>query len=71
MQNGFNQGNASSLSLLNFGLGLEYAIRKDRTDGTRQLLAYADDFNTVDEDINTVKKTQELCCRLVARLIWM
>jgi hypothetical protein len=35
-----------------------------------QRLAYADDVNIVEENIDTVKKTQKLNEMLVRRLVW-
>jgi hypothetical protein len=61
IQNGLRLGDALSPLLLNFAL--EYAIRKVqenqvglKLNGTRQLLAYADDVNLLGGDRGTMKK---------------
>jgi hypothetical protein len=61
IQNGLKQGDALASLLLNFAI--EYAIRKVQENqvglkfnGTRHLLAYADDVNLLDNNIDTIKK---------------
>ena len=64
IRNGLKQGDALSPMLSNFAL--EYAIRKIQVNqdglklnGTHQLLAYADDVNTVGGSIHTLKENAE------------
>jgi hypothetical protein len=64
-QNGVKQGDALSPVFFNFAL--EYVIRKFqenhvglKLNGTRQLLAYADDVNLLGDKIDTIKKTKKL-----------
>jgi hypothetical protein len=64
IQNGLKQGDALSPLLFNFAL--EYAIRKVqenqvelKLNGTRQLLAYADDVNLLEDNTDTIKKSME------------
>jgi hypothetical protein len=59
------QGDALSPLLFNFAL--EYVIRRVLVNqdglglnGTRQLLAYADDVNMLEGSVHTVKKTQKV-----------
>jgi len=64
IRNGLKQGDALSPFLFNFAL--EYAIRRVQVNqdglklsGTRQLLAYADDVNTLGRSIHTLKVNAE------------
>jgi predicted GTPase len=63
-QNGPKQGDAFSPLLLSFAL--EYVIRKVqenqvglKLNGTHQLLAYADDVNLLEDNIDTIEKKTE------------
>jgi hypothetical protein len=65
IQNGLKQGDV--LSPLLFYFALEYTSRKVqkkqlglKLNGTHQLLVFADDVSLLRNDINTIKKTQEL-----------
>ena len=64
IRNGLKQGDA--LSPLFFNFALEYAIRRVQVNqdglklnGTHQLLAYANDVNTLGGSVHTVKKNAE------------
>jgi sorting nexin-29 len=64
LRNGLKQADALSPLLFNFAL--EYAIRRVQVNqddlklnGTHQLLAYADDVNTLGGSVNAVKKNAE------------
>jgi hypothetical protein len=64
IQNDLKQGDAQSPLIFNFAL--EYAIRKLEENqvglklcGTRQLLAFADDVNLLDDNIDTIKRNTE------------
>jgi len=64
IRNGLKQGDALSAMFFNFAL--EYAIRrvqinKDglKLNGSHQLLAYADDVNTLGGSIHTLKENAE------------
>jgi hypothetical protein len=70
IQNGLKPGDTFSPPLFNFSFlpqlfnfSLEYAIRKVqeiqvglKLNGTHQLLAYADDVNLLEDNIDTIKK---------------
>jgi hypothetical protein len=65
IQNGLKQGDA--LSPLLFNLDLQYVIRKVqenqvglKLNATHQLLVYDDNVNLLGDNINTIKKTQNL-----------
>ena len=64
IKNGFKQGDA--LTPLLFNLTLEYAIRRVqvnrdclKSNGTQQLLVYADEDNILVGSIHTIKKNTE------------
>jgi histidinol-phosphate/aromatic aminotransferase/cobyric acid decarboxylase-like protein len=64
IQNGLREG--YNLSLLNFSFGLEYVIKKVqenqvglKMNGAHQLLAYADDIDLLEDNIDTIKKNTE------------
>jgi len=67
VQNGLKQGHA--LSLMAFNFALEHAIREvpKIKNGTHQPLVYADDFNILRQNINSIKKTEALleACRKI------
>jgi retron-type reverse transcriptase len=63
-ENGLKQGDVLSPLLCNFAL--EYAIRKfqenqvgQKLNGTHQLLAYADDVNLLDGNIQSVQSSRK------------
>jgi len=65
IRNGLKQGEALITMLFNFAL--DYAIKKVQVNqnslklnGTHQLLAYADDVNTLGGSIYTLRKMQKL-----------
>jgi hypothetical protein len=65
VQDGLKQGDALSSLLFNFTL--EYTIRRVqenleglKVNGTRQLLAYADDINIVGEKVDIIRKNNAL-----------
>jgi len=64
IRNGLKQGEALITMLFNFAL--DYAIKKVQVNqnslklnGTHQLLAYADDVNTLGGSIHTLRKMQK------------
>jgi hypothetical protein len=64
IQNGLKQGDALSSLLFNFAL--EYASKKAqenqvglKLNGTHQCLAYVDDVNLLEDNIDTIKKNTE------------
>src|SRR5215469_14631986 len=64
IRNGLKQGDALSPLLFNFAL--DYVVRRFQVNqdglklnGTHQLLAYADDVNTLGGSVDTVKKNAE------------
>jgi hypothetical protein len=75
IQNGLKQGDA--LSPLLFNSALEYAIRKVqeyqvglKLNGTHQLLAYADDMNLLEDNIDTINENTETLTLLLARRLF-
>ena len=65
IENGLIQGDA--LLPLQFNFALEYTIRKVQETNlgldvncTRQILAYADDVNLIDDDIRTIERNGDM-----------
>jgi hypothetical protein len=59
-----------------FNIALEYAVRRVeenqvrlKLNGTRQLLVYTDDVNLLEDNVNTLRKTQKLQMTLLRRLV--